>query len=340
MIRHMPRWQVVLTGLCLLVSSSTGRVASQEPISPAYESRFVEANGVRLQYMDFGGGGFPLIFVQDVHNIFGDEEPYFRDLWTAFYSRFTDTHRVLATVRRGYGESESPGWGYDVPTQSEDLLGLMDALGIRRAVLFGRTTAIQDMVWIAEHHPDRIAGLILLGNPPLFTVPEGADARMFDHLYSLASCDLQERASELLDPRNSWRPHFLSDSSATIDVPALRFHNSTYDRRSMSLQRLDRLEGALDETGSTEAACPGEEPYLAFVDSLAHDQRRRAAIRRAFEAGDMSVAVDDGITRAFGADLDSVPEPDGLEGWADYFGFMLPHLRRFLATLSPAYDGE
>lgn len=339
MIRHMPRSQRAMTVLCLLASITASPVASQEQNRPAFASRFVEANGVRLQYMDFGGVGLPLIFVQDVHNIFGDEDPYFRDLWTAFYRRFTTAHRVLATVRRGYGESESPGWGYDVPTQAEDLLGLMDALGIRRAVLFGRTTAVQDLVWIAEHHPDRIAGLILLGNPPVFRAPAHVDARRFSDLYSLASCDLQERASDLLEPRSAWRPHFLSDSSATIDVPALRFHHPILDRRSMALQRLDRLEGALDEIAASEASCPGEVPYLAFVDSLARDPSRRVAMRRAFESADQSIAVDDGIARAFGAHLNSIREPEGLEGWADYFAFMFPHLQQFLANISRNPEG-
>ena len=340
MIRHTPQWWGGLLRLGLLLLSSTSDLASQEPTSPSYASRFVQANGVRLQYMDFGGAGLPLIFVQDVHNIFGDEDPYFRDLWGTFYARFTSDHRVLATVRRGYGGSESPGWGYDIPTQSEDILGLMDALGISQAVLFGRTTALQDMVWIAEHHPDRVAGLIMLGNPPVFSVRQDADAQKFDDLYSLASCDLQEQASELLDPRASWRPHFLSDSSATIDVAALRFQNPTYDRRSMSLQRLDRLEGTLDEAASSEVSCPGELPFLAFADSLSRDPQRLDAVRRAFEAADLSIAVDDGLARAFGASLETVPEPEALEGWGDYFDFMLPHVQRFLMSRSRPTGGE
>ena len=127
--------------LLLIVSLVLPRtVRSQDGRAVTHESRFVDANGARLQYMDFGGSGLPLIFVQDVHNVFEDEDPFFRDLWTAFYARFTDHHRVLATVRRGYGESDAPGWGYDVPTQAEDLLALMDALEMDRAVLFGRTT--------------------------------------------------------------------------------------------------------------------------------------------------------------------------------------------------------
>lgn len=307
---------------------------SQEPTVPDFESRFVEANGVRLQYMDFGGSGLPLIFVQDVHNFFEYENPYFRDLLSAFYARFTDRHRVLATVRRGYGESDAPGWGYDVPSQSEDLLSLMDALGIRRAVLFGNTTATQDMTWIAEHHPERLVGLVYEGNPPVFDVfgsPANPDAQRFSDLYNLASCDLQERADELLKPRSSWRPHFLADSSARIDVAALRFTNPAYDRKSMSVRRVERLEAALDEIDTWQAECPGEEPYLAFVDSLASDPGRLAALREAFEASDNTIPIDDAMVRAFGVNMETVRwGADDLDGWPN---FMFPHMRRFLQSL-------
>jgi pimeloyl-ACP methyl ester carboxylesterase len=65
-------------------------------------------------------------------------------------------------ARRGYGQSDDVGWGYDVATQAEDILGFMDALRIERAVLVGRHPTTQDMTWIAEHHPERLAGLVSL----------------------------------------------------------------------------------------------------------------------------------------------------------------------------------
>ncbi|HUE77763.1 MAG TPA: hypothetical protein VMM83_07470, partial [Longimicrobiales bacterium] len=123
------RLPFVWSGCALALAVTGAPAAAQDAGVPPYESRFVEANGIRLQYMDFGGSGLPLIFVQDIHNYFEHEELFFvRDLQSAFYTRFTDDHRVLATVKRGYGESDDPGWGYDVATHSEDLLGLMDAL--------------------------------------------------------------------------------------------------------------------------------------------------------------------------------------------------------------------
>lgn len=321
------RWVLVVMALLALVPVSA---QGQGSSGPGYESRLVQANGVQLQYMDFGGTGLPLIFVQDIHNYFEDEDPYYRDLWAGFYRRFGDRHRVLATVRRGYGESDAPGWGYDVATQGEDILGLMDALGINRAVLVGRPPATQDLTWIAEHHPERLAGLIYIGNPLVFDPPSSSDARRFSELYAQASCDLQERAGPLLEPRTSWRPHFLGDTTARIQIPSLRFTNPAFDRRSMSLRRIERLQAALDEIDSWEAECPGEEPYLAFVDSLAADTTRLGLIRRAFEASDQSIAIDDGLVRAFGRQMETVREPDDATAWEELLEFYFPHMRRFL----------
>jgi pimeloyl-ACP methyl ester carboxylesterase len=325
------RWSFVAVAAVVLAPGS-GTAQSASPSS--YESELLQVNGVRLQYMDFGGSGLPLIFVQDIHNYFEDEDPYYRELWAGFYERFTDRHRVLATVRRGYGGSDAPGWGYDVATQAEDVLALMTALDIPRAVLVGRPPATQDLTWIAEHHPERLAGLVYIGNPLVFRAPSMPDAQRFSELYAQASCDLQERAASLLDPRASWQPHFLADTTTRIHAAALRFTNPAYDRRSMSVRRIERLEAALDEVDSWEAECPGEEPYLALVDSLAADTERLTAIRRAFEDSDQTRLIDDGLVRAFGERMETILEPDDLPDWESVLEFYFPHMRRFLAEAS------
>lgn len=185
-------------------------------------------------------------------------------------------------MKRGYGESDDPGWGYDVATQSEDLLGLMDALGIHRAVLVGRVPATQDLTWIAEHHPERVAGLVYLGNPVVFQSSSHLEARLFGENYTRGSCDLEERGVALGNARGPWRPHFLDDETARIDVPALR---------------------------------------------------------KALEATDVSVPIDEGIVRAFGASMRTVVEPD-LEGWPAFHDFSEPRIRRFLAEVAADFPGE
>src|SRR5262245_15204746 len=85
---------------------------------------FVESNGVRLQYLDWGGSGPALIMIPGLA-----DNPYvFDDVASAFTDRF----HVIAYARRGTGNSEIKG-PYDEITLTEDLRGLMDALGIAKA---------------------------------------------------------------------------------------------------------------------------------------------------------------------------------------------------------------
>jgi pimeloyl-ACP methyl ester carboxylesterase len=99
----------VLTALLFVQPAS----AQDEPGS-LYESRFVEARGIRLQYADLGGSGLPIILIQDIHDWSLAERSELTLL-----ARFADSYRVLAPVRRGWGESDDTGWGYDVATQAE-----------------------------------------------------------------------------------------------------------------------------------------------------------------------------------------------------------------------------
>ena len=49
---------------------------------------------------------------------------------------------------------------------------------------------------------------------------------------------------------------------------------------------------------------------------------------------DPSVEVDDGLVRAFGDRMETVLEPDDLEGWEPAMAFYRLHMDRFLAALS------
>ena len=195
------------------------------------EDKFIESNGIRLHYLDFGGVGLPIIFMQSFHD---DAYEWHTGEMKGIAEHFIKENRVLAQTRRGWGLSDHTDWGYDVATQSEDLLGFMDALGLEKAVLVGRIPANQDMVWIAEHHPERISGLVLIGNPIMGYHSADPEIRAYERAILDMSWDLGDRAAAMRGPRNSWRPHFISDSTVRIDIPALRF---------LSENDLERLPG-------------------------------------------------------------------------------------------------
>jgi pimeloyl-ACP methyl ester carboxylesterase len=153
----------------------------------AHKDAFLNANGIRLNYLDWGGSGPDLVLIhglsQNAH-IFDDLAP-----------ALTDGFHVIAYTRRGHGRSDAYG-PFDTATLTEDLRALMDALGIRKAHLAGWSMGGSEITAMAGSHPERVrsviyldagydwsepAGVAELSSAPwkYFAVPPG-DLRSFD----------------------------------------------------------------------------------------------------------------------------------------------------------------
>ncbi len=286
---------------------------------PLYESKFVETRSIRLQYMDFEGSGLPVIFLQDFHDYF---QSSYTDLnYQKFLAEFSDHYRVLAPIRRGYGKSDDTGYGYDVATQSEDLLGFMDALGIERAVLVGRLPANQDMTWIAEHHPERVIGLVYVGNP--LVMPDLTDplVREFAEIAWQGSCDLQEKALVIVGSRAAYRPDFLYDKDLRINIPAIRFSlNDTIDFHRRRIQGVE-IYAADDNCGNVA--------LQEYFKALAADKEKMEYISEKLRKSDLSKEVDHAMERAFDDQLQTIL----VDLEQDYYQFQIPPVKRFLEKL-------
>lgn len=87
--------------------------------------------------------------------------------WQRVLSPLGETARVVAFDRPGFGYSARPVVAdalnpYTPPAQLELTLGLLDALGIQRAVLVGNSSGGALAVQFALEHPERVAGLVLV----------------------------------------------------------------------------------------------------------------------------------------------------------------------------------
>jgi hypothetical protein len=137
--------KIILYIACLSVCS----ISTYAQESHEYESKIADLGEIQMEYMDFGGEGPVLIWVQDFHNYF--EGPYKDPRYYPFFKELSEEYRLLAPLRCGYGKSSDRKWGYDVATQSMDLIHIMDELKIDKAILYGRPPGNQDMTWIAEY---------------------------------------------------------------------------------------------------------------------------------------------------------------------------------------------
>ena len=117
------------------------------------KSSFVNANGIRIEYLDWGGSRPALILLHG----YGDNPHIFDDLVPAFTDRF----RVIAYARRGHGQSDAKG-PYDTATLTEDLRGLMDSLGIAKADLAGWSMGGNEITAMAGTHPERVDRIVYL----------------------------------------------------------------------------------------------------------------------------------------------------------------------------------
>jgi non-heme chloroperoxidase len=150
------RWvpTLVLISISLSWSLAAQQSAPWHDPSP-HSTQFVSVDGnVKLEVLDWGGSGTPLVFLSGL----GQTAHIFDDFAPKLNSEF----HVYGITRRGYGNSSVPDSGYSADRLSDDVVAVLDALKLDRPVLVGHSIAGEEMSSIASRHPGRVAGLIYL----------------------------------------------------------------------------------------------------------------------------------------------------------------------------------
>jgi pimeloyl-ACP methyl ester carboxylesterase len=143
----------------LLLVSITGRVFSQLPLpwrdpSPHSVQFVIVEDNVKLEVLDWGGSGRPLVLLAGLGNtahVFDDFAP-----------KLTSEYHVYGITRRGYGASSVPASGYSADRLGDDVLAVLDVLKIDRPVLVGHSIAGEELSSVGTRHPERVAGLVYL----------------------------------------------------------------------------------------------------------------------------------------------------------------------------------
>ena len=113
--------------------------------------------GVKLEVLEWGGGGRPLIFLSGLGNS--------AHTFDSLALKFADNHHVYAITRRGFGASSMApptDENYDANRLGDDVLAVMTALKIEKPVLAGHSIAGEELSSIGTRHPEKIAGLVYL----------------------------------------------------------------------------------------------------------------------------------------------------------------------------------
>jgi len=115
------------------------------------ETGFADVNGTKLYY-EIAGSGDTIVFI---HGWSFDNR-----CWDDQFSDFARSYRVLRYDLRGFGKSSLPEAGKSY-SHTDDLVALLDFLGIEKAHILGHSFGGRIAVDFALHYPERTISLIL-----------------------------------------------------------------------------------------------------------------------------------------------------------------------------------
>jgi len=99
------------------------------------------------------GTGYPVLLVSGL----GGLGSYWKDQVPVFARCFD----VITHDHRGVGQSDRDRSAYSVDRMAQDVIGLMDALGIEKAHVVGHSTGGAIAQTLALEHPDRLASIVI-----------------------------------------------------------------------------------------------------------------------------------------------------------------------------------
>ena len=165
------RYPLTLVCLLVLAGALAGEQQWRDP-SPHQVRRIPVDSSVRLEVLDWGGSGPPIVLLGCYLSA---------HMYDDFAPKLTNQFHVYGLTRRGIGASDKPAGGYTVQRSANDVLGVLDALNLQQSVLVGHSCAGQILTMFASQHSDRLSGLVYLdgASDPTMT-PADVGAKMPD----------------------------------------------------------------------------------------------------------------------------------------------------------------
>lgn len=149
---------MMLCLVTLVVLSASELYAQDQADHSPHTVQFITVEqGVKLEVLNWGGYGTPLIFLAGAGNTAHN--------FDNFAPQFTSQHHVYAITRRGSGASSKPlptNGNYSADHLGDDVLAVLKALNIERPVLVGHSLAGEELSSIGSRFPTKVSGLIYL----------------------------------------------------------------------------------------------------------------------------------------------------------------------------------
>lgn len=124
------------------------------PVRDDFEDGWVELDGLRFHYTEWGSPSAPPVLLLHGLNVQCHTwDPIARDL--------AKDYRVIAMDMRGHGDSDWARSGYRVHSMARDVHGLIDALALAPVRLVGHSAGVRVAIAVAGERPETVRSLAL-----------------------------------------------------------------------------------------------------------------------------------------------------------------------------------
>ncbi|SEF65463.1 3-oxoadipate enol-lactonase [Bryocella elongata] len=154
---------------------------------------FFEHNDLRTHYEFTQNPGRPVL-------VFSNSLGATLTMWDAQVAELAAHYSILRYDARGHGASSVPEGPYNVEQLSQDLLALLDHLGLERVHLCGLSMGGAVAQWIGANAGDRLAKLVLASTAAKFGTAAGWNERIAtvleDGMVSIAGATMERWFTE------------------------------------------------------------------------------------------------------------------------------------------------
>jgi 3-oxoadipate enol-lactonase len=140
--------------------------------------------------VDVQGDGMAVLFIHGF--------PLDRTVWRHVIPPLTGRRRIAPDLR-GLGLSDAPASGYSIPQYADDMVALLDLLGVESCIACGLSMGGYVAFDMVRRYPERIAGLILVNSRAEGDGPAARDAR--DEMIRMVEQEGTGALADLLVPK-------------------------------------------------------------------------------------------------------------------------------------------
>jgi pimeloyl-ACP methyl ester carboxylesterase len=167
------------------------------------QSKFVEANGIRLHYNEWSTDGPPLIFL---HGITSSSNS-----WDVIAPSFVDDYRVMAFDLRGHGQSGKPDSGYSWESDyARDISTFITEQLDEPAIVVGHSLGAVVSAPVAVQAGNTVRAIVLEDPPAFVHDNEDAPRTRFASVLAIKALPIDQRIEELMKTMN------ISREAATV----------------------------------------------------------------------------------------------------------------------------